>query len=167
MFIVPWQSRPNLDRVVGLIFYVIAAPIILTVLFFILLIWLSGYLTKRLTGLVASRSSNVNSGDMRVPTSYSLQSKRTDERAGVALLLMSITGVVFGGIHYPGWLFIFPSSANQAFLWRVSSGFLTGVAFLFNHIFHISHVANVLTHFKLERPLAFGAVLLVFIFVLS
>ena len=168
MFIVPWQSMSatNLNKAIALIIYVIAAPIILAVLVLIFLMWLATYLTTRMTGLATSRSNNVNPGDMRVPTSYSLESKRADERARVTLLLMSITGVVFGGIHYTGW-FIFPSSANQTILWRVSSGFLTGIAFLFNDILNIGHVANVMTHFKLERPLAFGAVLLAFLFVLS
>ena len=156
----PWQSMSttNLNRVMALIVYVIAAPIILAVLVFIFLMWSAVYLSKRLPGLVTSHFNNLNPGDMRVPTSYSLESKRTDERAGVALLFMSITGVVFG----IGWLFIFPSTANQTILWRVSSGFLTGIAIL-----NLGPVANVITHFKLELPLGFGAMFLIFIFVMS
>ena len=156
-----WQSMSttNLNRVVALIVDVIAAPIILAVLVFIFLMWSALYLSKRLYGLVTSRLNNLNPGDMRVPTSYSLESKRTDERAGVALLFMSITGVVFGKI---GWLFIFPSTANQTILWWVSSGFLTGIAIL-----NIGPVVNVITHFKLELPLGFGAMFLIFIFVMS
>ena len=161
MFIVPWQPLSTTNKVVVLTFWVIVAPLILAVLACVLLMWLATYLTTRLTGLVTSRQNIIIPGDMRVPTFYASISKRVDERAGVALLLMSITGVVFGGIHCAGWLF--PSSANQAILWRVSSGVLTGIALLSHDIFHIGHII----HFRLARPLGFGAVLLVFIFVLS
>ena len=160
MFIVPWQPLSNLNKVAVLTFWVTIAPIILAVLAFILLMWLATYLTTRLTGLVTSRQNIIYPGDMRVPTFYSSLSKRADERAGVALLLMSIIGVVFGGIHCAGWLF--PSGTNQAMLWRVSSGVLTGIAFLSHDIFHIGHVI----HFKFARPLGFGAILLIFIFIL-
>ena len=160
MFIVPWQPLSNLNKVAVLTFWVTIAPIIFAVLAFILLMWLATYLTTRLTGLVTSRQNIIYPGDMRVPTFYSSLSKRADERAGVALLLMSIIGVVFGGIHCAGWLF--PSSTNQAMLWRVSSGVLTGIAFLSHDIFHIGHVI----HFKFARPLGFGAILLIFIFIL-
>lgn len=163
MFIVPWQPLSITNRVVVLIFWVIVSPIILAILAVVVLMWLAAYFTTRLTSLVTSRQNIINPGDMRVPASYSSLSKRADEQAGVALFLMCITGVVFGGIPYAGWLFIFPSSAIQAILWRVSSGVLTGIAFLSHDIFHIGHVI----HYKLARPLGFSAVLLVVIFVLS
>ena len=166
MFIVP-QSLSTTNRVVELIFWVIVSPIIFAALALVLLLWLVAYLTTRLTGLITSRHNFVSPGDMRVPTFYSSMSKRTDERAGVALALMSIAGVVFGGIHCTRWLFISPSglsaNANQtSILWRVSSGVLTGITFLSHHddIFHLGLVIR----FKIA---GFGAVLLVLIFVLS
>ena len=126
--------------------------------------WLGTYLATRLTGLVTSRQNIISPGDMRVPATYSSISKTADERAGVALFLMSITGVIFGGIHCAGWLFIFPSSsANQAILWRLSSGVLTGIAFLSHDIFHIGQAIQL----KIARSLGFCAVLLIFVFVLS
>lgn len=161
MFIVPWQPLSVTNKVMVLTFWVIVAPIILAVLAFVLLMWLATYLTTRLTGLVTSRQNIIYPGDVRVPTFYSSISKRADERAGVSLLLMSITGIISGGIHCAGWLF--PSTANQAVLWRVSSGVLTGIAFLSHDIFHIGQVI----HFKLARPLGFGVMLLIFVFVLS
>ena len=164
MFIGPWQDSSITSKVVLLIFWVIISPIILVVLTAVLLMWLATYLTLRLTGLVTSRQNNINPGDMRVPTTYSSISKTADDRAGVALLLMSITGVIFGGIHCAGWLFVFfPSSANQAILWRLSSGVLTGITYISHENFHISHAI----HLKIARPIGFGGVMLVFIFMLS
>lgn len=159
------QPSSITNRVVVLIFWVLVSPIIFFVLVVVPLMWLVTYLTTRLTGLITCRQNVINTGDMRVPTFYSSISKRADERAGVALILMSITGVVFGGIlHCVGWLFLSPfsTSANQDILWRVSSGVLIGIAFLSHDIYHIGHVLR----FKLARPLGIGAILLVLIFVL-
>jgi hypothetical protein len=67
-----------------------------------------------------------DTGIMKVPTFYSFPLKGGEAR--VTLYLLSITGVVFGGIHCTGWFFTFPSS-DEAILWRVSSVVLTGIAF--------------------------------------
>lgn len=127
--------------------------------------WLVTYLTTRLTGHITRRQNIINPGDMRVPTFHSSTSEIAEERAGVALGLLSIAGVVFGGIlHYEGWLPISLSGVNpiQAILWSVSSGALTGVACLSHDIFHIGYVIRS----KIARPLSFSAVLLIHIFVL-
>ena len=164
MFIVPWQPLSITNKVVVLIFWLIVSPIILAALVVVLIMWLTTYLTTRLTSLVTSRQNIINPGDMRIPATYSSISKRADEQAGGALLLMSIAGVVFGGMHYAGWPFISPFSTNQAILWRVSSGVLTCITFFSHDVFHIGHAF----HFKLANPLGSGFVLiLVFTFVLS
>jgi len=79
-------------------------------------------------------TDDFETGDMKVPTFYS--SKHSDGRLGVAVIfLMSVAGVVFGGIHCAGWFFIFPSS-GEALLWRVCSVVLTGIPlFLFLSVF--------------------------------
>ena len=50
--------------------------------------------------------SHFNIGDMKVPTFYS--SVRGD--IIVYIVFMPVVGVVFGGIHFVGWFFNFPSS---------------------------------------------------------
>jgi hypothetical protein len=73
--------------------------------------------------------NNINAGDTKVPTFYS--SRLIGKEDGPAyVIMMSVVGVVFGGIHCIGWFFNFPSS-DEAMLWRVSSAVLTGIAFLF------------------------------------
>ena len=52
-------------------------------------------------------------------------------------LLISVVGVVFGGIHCAGWLFNFPSY-DEAMLWRVSSAVLTtGIALLLPLLYYL------------------------------
>ena len=68
-----------------------------------------------------------NTGDMKIPTFYSLTNEVNI--GGAFVILIPIVGVIFGGIHCAGWYFNFPSS-DEAILWRVSSAVLTGTAFL-------------------------------------
>ena len=63
---------------------------------------------------------------MKVPTFYST---KHDGSEAPDIFIMSVAGVVFGGIHCAGWFFHFPSS-EEAMLWRVSSAVLTCIAFL-------------------------------------
>ena len=81
---------------------------------------------------------------MKVPTFYSFYTaeKEGEVQVRAHVFLMSIIGVIFGGIHCVGWFFIFPSS-DEAMLWRVSSVVLTGIAFLFPlHIYIVRKTNN-------------------------
>ena len=111
-------------------------PFILALTFSILLtlvFTISGMvLCIRWFAVFATEDSDVDVGDMKVPTFFGTDS----ESDGIVarLICMPIVGVVFGGIHCVGWYFDFPSSA-EALLWRVSSAVLTGIAFLLPPLF--------------------------------
>lgn len=149
-------SIPN--KVVILIICAITAPIILAVTVFFFLMWLVAYLTVRLSGMVSS-SSDINPGDIQVPTFYSFV-PGGEEEFGLSLLLMFVTGVIFGGIHCAGWFFIFPSS-DEAILWRVCSVVLTGIAFLLPPLFYLRKVV------ELKMVYHDGVMVVSFIYVLS
>jgi hypothetical protein len=85
------------------------------------------FLFARWLSILASDDDYFNTGDMKVPTYYSSQSVAED--AVTFIIMMSVVGIVFGGIHCIGWFFNFPSS-DEAMLWRVSSAVLTGIAAL-------------------------------------
>ena len=71
---------------------------------------------------------------MKVDAFYST---RDYENGFPIMFVMSVVGVVFGGIHCAGWFFIFPSN-DEAILWRVCSAILTCIAFIFPvHVFFI------------------------------
>ena len=75
-------------------------------------------------------------GDMKVPTFYSAKQDGSGE---IYTFVMSVVGLVFGGIHCIGWFFNFPSS-DEAMLWRVSSAVLTGIAFLLPLLVYLFYV---------------------------
>jgi hypothetical protein len=104
--------------------FALVLPIILISVFvlpgiFLFIRWLT---------ILASDDEDFNTGDMKVPTFYSSHSVG-DDGATAFIIMMSIVGIVFGGIHCIGWFFTFPSSV-EAMLWRVSSAVLTGIAFI-------------------------------------
>ena len=108
------------STIIILFFFALTFPIFLTLLFAIPgLILLLRWITILVT-------DNSNTGDMKVPTFYSL--RQTGEEMAY-VFFMSVVGVVFGAIHCAGWYFNFPSS-YEAMLWRVCSAVLTGIAFL-------------------------------------
>ena len=109
-----------------LVFFALIFPILLLLLFFLL----SVFPILRWISIITS--NYLNAGDMKVPTFYS--SNFSDGAEVLGILLMSVAGVVFGGIHCAGWFFIFPSS-EEAILWRVCSVVLTGIAFLLPLLF--------------------------------
>jgi len=105
------------------ILFALTFSILLTLVFFI-----SGlFLFARWTSIFVTEVFNTS--DMKVPTFYSTEHDRSDVLGAAYVFLMSVVGVVFGGIHCVGWFFDFPSS-DEAILWRVSSAVLTGTAFL-------------------------------------
>jgi hypothetical protein len=88
-------------------------------------------LLVRWISILGSADSELNiTGGMKVPTFYSSRSIVDDKDVAAYVIMMSVVGTVFGGIHCIGWFFIFPSN-NEAMLWRVSSAVLTGITFLF------------------------------------
>jgi hypothetical protein len=103
--------------------FALVFPVILILVFVI-----AGYfLIYRWLSILASDDEDFNTGDMKVPTFYSSHS--VDEDLTAYFIMMSVVGIVFGGIHCIGWFFNFPSS-DEAMLWRVSSAVLTGIAAL-------------------------------------
>jgi hypothetical protein len=77
---------------------------------------------------IIGNNEMINTGDMKVPTFYSSRPIKTKDGPAY-VIMMSVVGIVFGGIHCIGWFFNFPSS-YEAMLWRVSSAVLTGIALL-------------------------------------
>ena len=100
--------------------FALTFSILLTLLFVIPAL----FLYFRWTSIVAN--FDPKTGDMKVPTFYSLSNNEDDL---LAYFVVPVVGVVFGGIHCAGWFFNFPSG-DEAMLWRVSSAVLTGTAFL-------------------------------------
>ena len=123
-----WQSLPILSKVLALICWTIIIPFLFALTCFILLTLLfvipALFLISRYPSILAT--TDVRTGDMKVPTFYSAR-KFEDDVAYI--FFMSVAGVIFGGIHCAGWFSNFPSS-DEAMLWRVSSAVLTGTAFL-------------------------------------
>ena len=98
------------------------------------------FLINRWITILTNGRHNVqfDTGDMRVPTFYGNVANKGGDDA-VYFILMSIVGVVFGGIHCAGWFFSFPSS-DEAMLWWVSSTVLTGMAFILPLIFYFAGI---------------------------
>ena len=124
-----WQPLSILSKVLLLILSTIIIPFLFALTFPILLTLLFAIpgLILFLRWFTMLVTDNFNTGDMKVPTFYSV---RDDGGKKAYVFTMSVVGVVFGGIHCAGWFFNFPSS-DEAMLWRVSSAVLTGIAFLF------------------------------------
>jgi hypothetical protein len=101
----------------------------------------------------------INTGDMKVPTFYS--SRYIDEDEVAYMIMMSVVGVVFGGIHCIGWFFNFPSS-EEAMLWRVSSAVITGIAFLFPMLIYLLRTLRQWTGENFEN-IFFTIILLVYV----
>ena len=123
-----WQSLPISSKAMILIRWTIMIPFLFTLTFPILLTLIfvipSLFLFYRWISILAVDDFNI--GDMKVPTFYS-----TRQEGGEVgyVILTSVVGVVFGGIHCAGWFFTF-FSGDEAMMWRVSSTVLTGIAFL-------------------------------------
>ena len=102
-------------------------------------------------------SDDFNTGDMKVPTFYS--SKHSDGKPSVSVIfLMSVAGVVFGGIHCAGWFFIFPSNF-EAFNWRLCSVFLTCAPFLLPPSIYLLKVS-----FPVLIPIIGGDTVMLYVF---
>jgi hypothetical protein len=67
---------------------------------------------------------DVPEGHIRVPTFFA--SPIDDSQSAKSMMMMSIIGAIFGGIHLFGWNFVFPSH-TETILWRISSTIITGV----------------------------------------
>jgi hypothetical protein len=89
---------------------------------------------------VVGNDDDFNTGDMKVPTFYSSRPIKTKDGQAY-VFMMSVVGVVFGGIHCIGWFFIFPSR-DEATLWRVSSVVLTGIALLLPLLAFLLKISN-------------------------
>jgi hypothetical protein len=140
-----WQfpGRSILTKFLISMLWIITIPVLFALVPLILLI-----LVVFITGLflyvrwltIVGDVVMINTGDMKVPTFYS--SRPADDINGAAyIIMMSVVGVVFGGIHCIGWFFIFPSS-DEATLWRVSSAVLTGIAFLFPLLAFLAKISD-------------------------
>ena len=125
-----WQSLPILSKVLILIPLTIMILFLFAFTFSILLILVFAipglFLFVRWFSVVSTDDSSFNTRSMKVPTFYSTKEGRENT---AFVFIMSVFGVIFGGIHCAGWFFNFPSS-DEAMLWRVSSAVLTGTAFL-------------------------------------
>ena len=84
------------------------------------------FMCIRWIAMIAGEDSQ-RAGDMKIPTFYA-EWDNVGEAVAI-FICMPVVGVVFGGIHYVGLFFDFPSS-DEAMLWRVSSAVLTVVGFL-------------------------------------
>ena len=130
------QSLPILSKVLILILGIIMIPFVLALTFPILLTLVFAipgiFLYLRWFAMMfATDNSEIGDGDMKIPTFYAAEPDKFENGEVVAIVIcMPVVCVVFGGIHCAGWFFDFPSSA-EAMLWRVSSGVLTSIAFLF------------------------------------
>jgi hypothetical protein len=113
---------------------VVAFAIFLPLALIALPIWLIYQLGNRWMTMMMLFEDNFDAGIMKVPTFYS--STLHDGELPATFLLLSITGVVFGGIHCAGWFFTFPSN-DEVILWRVSSAVVTGIAFLIPSSFYL------------------------------
>ena len=83
------------------------------------------------------------------------------------IVMMSIVGVVFGGIHCIGWFFNFPSSV-EAMLWRVSSAVLTGIAFLLPLLLFLASLADNLSDHDFVIPLFISfTTIIILVYVIS
>jgi hypothetical protein len=96
--------------------FALVLPILL-----ILVVFIPGlFLLVRWSFVLGAYQPEINStGDMKVPTFYSSISSE-DINVAAYIIMMSVVGIVFGGIHCIGWFFNFPSG-DEAMLWRVSS----------------------------------------------
>jgi hypothetical protein len=108
-----------------LLIFALVFPILLILVFVIAVYFL---FFRWFSMLVNYNYNGFSTGDMKVPTFYSSYSVGEDGAAAFTIM-MSVVGIVFGGIHCIGWFFNFPSS-DEAMLWRVSSAVLTGIAAL-------------------------------------
>jgi hypothetical protein len=125
-----WQS-PGRSILIKILISILI-PLIFALVFPIILILvfvIAGiFLFVRWGSIVDDDYDGASTGDMKVPTFYS--SRQIDDEDSTAyIIMMSVVGIVFGGIHCIGWFFNFPSS-DEAMLWRVSSAILTGIAAL-------------------------------------
>jgi hypothetical protein len=131
-----WQSpgRSILIKILISILGILMIPLIFALVFPILIILVfvipGFFLIYRWISIIGdgyySGASSTSTGDMKVATFYSSDS---DINVAAYTIMMSVVGIVFGGIHCIGWFFNFPSS-EEAMLWRVSSAVLTGIAAL-------------------------------------
>jgi hypothetical protein len=117
--------------------FALVFPIILILVFLIP----GAFLLVRWLAILGANDSEFNTGDMKVPTFYSSRSAAGGDEIVAYIIMMSVVGIVFGGIHCIGWFFNFPSS-NEAVLWRVSSAVLTGIAFLFPLLVFLAKISN-------------------------
>ena len=138
-------------------FFALTFPILLILVFAIP----GFFLYARWTSILEAEKL-LNTGDMKVPTFYSTSD---DIKNFTYVFVMSVVGVVFGGIHCVGWFFNFPSS-DEAMLWQVCSAILTGITILLPVL---SFLLNVLASFHGNvRWLAIViSVLLVMVYVAS
>ena len=105
-------------------------------------------------------SDDFNAGAMKVPTFYS--TKEGGQGIGYVFCIPAV-GVVFGGIHCAGWSFSFPSR-DEAILWRVSSGVLTGIAFLLPLL--VSFIVNLFLSLSSRERLPFSRIIAVLTIIL-
>jgi hypothetical protein len=104
-------------------------PLVPPILLILVFIIAGIVLLVRWVSILGADGADLNTGLMKIPTFYSSISSEGINVAAYVIVIMSVVGVVFGGIHCIGWFFNFPSS-DEAMLWRVSSTVLTGIAFL-------------------------------------
>ena len=124
-----WQSSLHILskvlKIIGQTIMIVASLVsIFPVLLLLVLILLSLFPVCRWVSIAITE--DFNPGDMKVPTFYA--SRFNEGKPWMPVFLMSVAGVVFGGIHCAGWFFIFPSN-SEAILWRVSSVILTSLSF--------------------------------------
>jgi len=72
------------------------------------------------------RTQDVAEGQMRVATFFA--SPISAPESTRIMLVTSIIGAVFGGIHCIGWNFVFPTH-TETILWRISATVVTGIPF--------------------------------------
>jgi hypothetical protein len=138
-----WQSpgRSILIKILISILIPLIFALVLPILLILVFVIAVYFLICRWLSIFAPDDEDFNTGDMKVPTFYSSHS--VDSEGALALaaaftIMMSVVGIVFGGIHCNnnsdciGWFFNFPSS-DEAMLWRVSSAILTGIAALYGN----------------------------------
>lgn len=124
-----WQSSlPFIGKVLTLIFWTMMISVaLLAILILFPCAFIVLFLFPVFRWISILITNDFNTGDMKVPTFYASVPSENEEYEPAMFLLMSVTGVVFGGIHCAGWFFDFPST-DETILWRVCSVILTGNA---------------------------------------
>ncbi|KAF9480163.1 hypothetical protein BDN70DRAFT_640834 [Pholiota conissans] len=90
----------------------------------------------------AGRSNVIEDNQEKVHPFYAMNT--SDKESNRIVGIVSIIGIIFGGIHCAGWGFLFPTHAEQV-IWQVTSVIVTGVP-----VFMVISVISQTIYFQTE-----------------